>query len=72
MKYVMIGDVRGECGHQHRTIFGAAKCAMRDQAACKRAGGYSDRKPEHLDGSQISDGDREIYILTINAKWSWR
>jgi hypothetical protein len=37
-------DVRGNCGRLHRTIRGAARCALADQRACKRQGGYSDRK----------------------------
>jgi hypothetical protein len=36
-------DVRGNCGHRHRTILGAVRCNDRDQAGCASQGGYSDR-----------------------------
>lgn len=36
-------DVRGCCGHQHKTVNAALACMGRDAAACRRQGGYSDR-----------------------------
>ncbi len=36
-------DVRGCCGHRHRTLDAALACMDRDAAACRRQGGYSDR-----------------------------
>lgn len=42
-RYITDGNVRGECGHLHRSIEAAAKCAKQDQAACHKQGGYSDR-----------------------------
>ena len=41
-----VGSVRGDCGHMHRTIRGAAECVLRDRRACRRLPGgasYSDR-----------------------------
>ena len=41
--YRCVGDVRGWCGHRHRTIDGALRCLRRDQSGCHSQGGYSDR-----------------------------
>jgi hypothetical protein len=38
------GEIRGSCGHNHRTVRGAWKCLQRDQAGCRAQGGYSDRE----------------------------
>lgn len=38
------GEIRGDCGHVHRTLQGAQKCLARDIAGCKSQGGYSDRQ----------------------------
>ena len=43
-RYTTDGDVRGTCGHMHRTREAAARCLTRDQHACGRQGGYSDRQ----------------------------
>jgi len=42
-------DVRGNCGHKHRTLEAAEKCNDRDQAGCARQGGYSDRGVVYID-----------------------
>lgn len=44
--YRTIGSVRGDCGHHHRTLSGAARCLRRDEAGCASQGGYSDRSVE--------------------------
>lgn len=36
-------DVRGCCGHHHRTVDSALACMDRDTEICQRQGGYSDR-----------------------------
>ncbi len=41
--YTAIGNVRGSCGHAHRTAEAAQACFRRDMAGCRRQGGYSDR-----------------------------
>lgn len=41
--YTAIGNVRGSCGHKHRTAEAAEACFRRDMAGCRRQGGYSDR-----------------------------
>ena len=40
--FTNVGNVRGECGHKHRTAAAAGDCAHRDQVWCQRQGGYSD------------------------------
>jgi hypothetical protein len=40
--YRNFGDVRGDCGHRHRTLKGARACQAADQRYCMRQGGYTD------------------------------
>ena len=57
-RYTTQGDVRGCCGHHHRTPEAALRCLLADQAGCKSQGGYSDRRiVEHDD-----DGSRELHV----------
>ena len=53
--YTTRGSVRGCCGHNHKTIEAAAKCAKKDDAACKRQRGYSDRSVVRRDGEELSE-----------------
>lgn len=61
MTYVARGNVRGHCGHSHRTIKGAFDCAAKDQRAVKRGnpgnGFYSDREVERADGQPMNEDD---------------
>lgn len=43
--YTSYGNVRGCCGHRHRSREAAMGCIARDEAGCAKQGGYSDRKP---------------------------
>jgi hypothetical protein len=43
VRFVCSGDVRGECGVRHLSRATAQVCIARDQRACSRQGGYSDR-----------------------------
>jgi len=43
VRYLCSGDVRGECGVRHLSRAAAEECIARDQRACARQGGYSDR-----------------------------
>lgn len=36
-------DVRGCCGHKHRSVEAAKRCLENDARACRQRGGYSDR-----------------------------
>lgn len=36
-------DVRGCCGHKHKSVEAALACLDRDTAACRRRGGCGDR-----------------------------
>lgn len=61
--YTTSGDVRGECGHQHRTLSGAVRCLESDQRGCESQGGYSDRHIIDSDGDtydRYDDGDYRI------------
>jgi hypothetical protein len=54
------GDVRGWCGHNHRTIDGAIRCLDRDQCGCESQRGYSDREiVEYQDRARIGIVDTE-------------
>lgn len=41
--YTTYGSVRGLSGVRHRTRETAEKALLKDQKACKKVGGYSDR-----------------------------
>ena len=41
--FVCIGNVRGWCGHIHKTAQAAQACCDRDECGCNKQGGYSDR-----------------------------
>ena len=41
--YTTVGEIRGHCGHKHRSAHAAGACLRKDQAGCKGQGGYSDR-----------------------------
>lgn len=41
--YFCAGNVRGNCGHKHKTLKGAWRCWLADCKSCKKSGGYSDR-----------------------------
>ena len=66
--YVCSGSVRGECGHVHRTLRGAARCLARDQRGCRSQGGYSDRHVRHADGGALDrdDYDTVNYLIDNN------
>ena len=38
------GEVRGSCGHAHRSWKAVLKCLKHDQDGCRMQGGYSDRR----------------------------
>lgn len=69
MNYYTCGtlrNVRGNCGHKHRTIDSAEKCCQRDQAGCKSQGGYSDRSIQKFAGGE------EIEIEIEEREWLYR
>jgi len=66
--YIASGEIRGDCGHRHRTIGTARLCAEKDWERCARLGGgaYSDRGVTGSDGTHYTwdhdlDGDTEYY-----------
>lgn len=56
--YTTTGNVRGCCGHRHRTIDAAYACLKKDQRYCKKIGGYSDRKVAGPKGRTLTDDER--------------
>jgi hypothetical protein len=42
--YTTLGDVRGGCGHAHRSLEAAIACRKADHKGCVSQGGYSDRQ----------------------------
>ena len=56
--YTTTGDVRGRCGHRHKSLRTATACLLRDQAACCRLGGgaYSDRQVVRLAADGSTEG----------------
>ena len=53
--WIATGDVRGPCGHHHKTEGAALRCADSDQRAVRRAypstfpaTAYSDRRPKEV------------------------
>jgi hypothetical protein len=65
MRYEAKGAVRGGCGHRHRSIDGALRCAERDQRSCSKLGGgaYSDRTVCREDGQPLDDD--EMHSLEV-------
>ena len=44
MYYTTRGDIRGGCGHKHKTVRTAVACLQDDAKGCRKQGGYSDRR----------------------------
>ena len=61
MAYTTRGNIRGTCGHNHRSIRTAVKCLLREQAGCRKQGGYSDRDVIRGDGADFSDDEERAY-----------
>lgn len=60
--YTLTGSVRGNCGHNHRTIEAAAECCLRDQRDCNRAGGYSDRNLRVIEDGETREPNESEYL----------
>lgn len=58
--YQADGDVRGICGHKHRTIGAAARCVQADERDCECAGVYSDRIVVRTDGNDLSEYELDM------------
>jgi len=69
--YTAAGPVRGSCGHKHRTIYAAARCAEADQDGCRKQGGYSDRDLHESDCAIIdSCGARPCTCELASRLWA--
>jgi hypothetical protein len=67
--YTTRGDIRGCCGHNHRTMSSAVRCLISDQAGCRLQRGYSDRFVRIIeDGEErgLTQDYPEYYDLTRN------
>jgi len=69
VRYTTKGNVRGSCGHQHRSIRTAEKCRQRDAAGCRSQGGYSDRFVVRIDGEPLnrSEFDSQVYYEEVTS-----
>jgi hypothetical protein len=65
--YTTRGSVRGSCGHQHRSITAAVRCARRDHAGCVSQGGYSDRDVFRADGEDLTEHEMREIDDALNA-----
>ena len=65
--YTTRGDVRGECGHQHRSLRTAEKCRQRDADGCRGQGGYSDRHVCRGDGEPLTTEER--HVVDVQRLW---
>lgn len=69
--YTAIGNVRGDCGHKHRSPAVAARCCARDHVECKKLGGYSDRQVVGSDGTvwcyHIDPVHGVLYVINNGA-----
>lgn len=62
--YTTRGEIRGECGHVHRSWRAAIECKDRDSRGCRQQGGYSDRWVVAVDDrGQITDEDVQPQYL---------
>ncbi len=57
MKFVCVGNVRGWCGHEHKTHSKALECTGKDERKCRQKDGYSDRKPFEVPGELNDEPD---------------
>lgn len=61
--YTCTGSVRGDCGHTHHTPQTAGRCCERDDRACAKQGGYSDRRVVAVkDGQRRELTEREFEV----------
>lgn len=73
MRYITVGQVRGQCPHAHRTLSGAQSCLDRDRRGCTHQGGYSDRRVRHADGSALTFNESsDLFNLTVRQTRSDR
>lgn len=65
--YEAVGSVRGSCSHCHLSIRAAVACVRKDQAACKKLGGYSDRRVACISGPLSDDELETLEIEELRA-----
>jgi hypothetical protein len=60
--YTTEGNIRGACGHKHRTLDTALACIAKDNEGCVSQGGYSDRQVVEMPAKRRITSFYEIYI----------
>lgn len=61
--YTTKGEIRGECGHTHRSLQAALRCKEADQRGCRMQGGYSDRYVYGVDEQgRLTDEETPNYL----------
>lgn len=65
--YTTDGDIRGCCGHKHRSIDTAIRCLTADSDGCASQGGYSDRTVVRHDGTPLTDDEQEWIDALVEA-----
>ena len=66
MGYTTIGQVCGGCGHHHRTLESAYRCADKHHKAVQKHNGsnaYSDRQVVHFNGSRLTEDEHEDLMM---------
>lgn len=66
--YTTIGPVRGQCGHNHRSIETAQRCLQADQDGCGRQGGYSDRRIVAIVDGERQELTEEDYLYSLDVE----
>ena len=67
--YTTRGDVRGACGHKHRSLRTAEQCRQRDADGCAEQGGYSDRRVIRGDGEPLTAAE---WAEQVELEERWR
>ena len=76
--YATRGDVRGRCGHWHRTLRAAVQCLARDYRACRSEGRSSDRvivarDPMYLLERPLNDVEaNDAFMRRQDFQWTAR
>lgn len=64
------GDIRGQCGHLHKSRKAAQDCADRDQRGCASQRGYSDRDVHAVDADGYLTYDDGNHVPNIGGRTS--
>jgi hypothetical protein len=69
--YILKGDVRGNSKVKHRSLETAYRALLKDQKACQKVGGYSDRYICRVDGEPLDSSEiRTIDLLEQDGMYA--